>query len=143
MVSANQLTSHSYFTARHYTPLPLTVFDDNKVSQPNILSLAHHLAVNHDEAIPAESIELLKNRALPVPSHGPSDRLAAVDMVYHFLERPSKIGLLSEWSEGLGTWATVGKHMRFQPGVVKLAESYLRMVFGLSEGASIPPVCPP
>ena len=40
----------------------------------------------------------------------------------------------------MGTWRAVGRYMRFQPGLVKMSEDYLRDVWGLGWDEDIPPV---
>lgn len=94
--------------------------------------------LRHAAGIPEQSLEILKEYNFPVPVVQPSAQLACVDMLYFYMEQCRRWDSLEEWRSGTGAWAAVGKHMRFQPGLVGLAEDYLRHAFGVPAGEPIP-----
>ncbi|KAG9017681.1 hypothetical protein FRB90_000271 [Tulasnella sp. 427] len=64
----------------------------------------------------------------------PDDQIMCFDNLYYV--GASK---LFEWEKDYSpAWRFVGKHARFHPKMVKLAEQYLRKAFGLSDGELIP-----
>lgn len=66
------------------------------------------------------------------PSNMPENQLACVDQVYWCYTHPLRRDLHGEWHAGDGVWSNIGVHMRFQPGLVRLAQDYLRHLFGIS-----------
>lgn len=56
------------------------------------------------------------------------------------MENPKKPDLLDEWRRGRGTWAAVGKHMRWRKEVEELGVSVGRRLLGVRDGGELPPV---
>jgi hypothetical protein len=48
--------------------------------------------------------------------------------------------LHDEWRRGRGTWDKVGRYMRFQPGLSRMAQDYAREMFGVGWDEEVPPV---
>jgi hypothetical protein len=86
-----------------------------------------------------DSLQTMEKFSLPIPDVLPDPRLACLDLVYFYHVEPKRFGIIDEWRAGQGVWQAVGKHMRFQPGLVRLAEGYLRHAFGVAQGQPIPP----
>lgn len=93
--------------------------------------------------IPAESLNVTAQYGFPEPLERPYDHLACMDSCYWFMENPKKPDLLDEWRRGRGTWAAVGKHMRWRKEVEELGLSVGRRLLGVRDGAELPPVGSP
>lgn len=74
----------------------------------------------------------------PMPTILPTDKFVAVDTVYWCRTDPERLGLHEEWHRGQGAWVNVGIHMRWQPGLERLADDFLRYMFGLRANAELP-----
>ena len=59
-------------------------------------------------------------------------------MTYWAHMDPARRNLHGDWHYGEGAWLNVGVHMRWQPGLVKLADDMLRDLFGLWWNEEIP-----
>ena len=68
----------------------------------------------------------------------PDDQLACMDSTYYALVDPERYDLGDEWRSGMGTWSAVGRYMRFQPGLVRMARDLLRDIWGLGWGDDVP-----
>ena len=78
----------------------------------------------------------------PVPSYMykesriPDEKFLCFDMLYY-----TAVFDVFEWEKDFSpVWRFVGRHLRFHPNMVKLAESYIRKAFGLLEVEPIPKV---
>lgn len=89
--------------------------------------------VNHPETL-ARLAELER----PMPDILPTDKLVAVDSVYWCRTDPERRNLHAEWHQGEGAWLNVGIHMRWQPGLVRLADDFLRHMFDLGARDELP-----
>ncbi|KAG8888922.1 hypothetical protein FRB98_006464 [Tulasnella sp. 332] len=64
----------------------------------------------------------------------PDDQLACFDLLY-FVSAKAEW----EWSQGVSpVWSLIGTHARFTPRIEGLADQYLRSLFHLGKGATIP-----
>jgi hypothetical protein len=88
---------------------------------------------------PQESLELLDELNKTRPSVVPDPQLFCLDVVFWYAEQPKRWDFHTEWREGSGVWAAVGRHARFQPALVRLADDYLRHALGVSQDQAIPP----
>ena len=90
--------------------------------------------------LPPSSAARLSEQGWPEPERLPDDQLACMESTYWLVEDAENISLHDEWREGKGTWDKVGRHMRFQPGLVRVAGDYLRDVWALGWEEEIPNV---
>lgn len=97
--------------------------------------------INGYDPKPPSSLETLQHFNFAEPNLLPEDRIACVEATYWMYDQNERWDRhITEWIEGLGTWAMVGRFMRYQPGIVNLAEEYIRITLGLKPLSEIPPV---
>jgi hypothetical protein len=89
--------------------------------------------------IPEESLAMLDNLSLPHPEVQPDPHLFCVDTVYWQHIQPELSDLHTSWRQGAGVWQSVGQYLKFQPALVRLAEDYLRYLFGTLRDKPLPP----
>ncbi|GFZ52406.1 hypothetical protein JCM24511_10179 [Saitozyma sp. JCM 24511] len=85
-----------------------------------------------------ESLQTLDHNNRARPSVLPDPRLFCIDEVFWYIEQPQRWHRHAEWLSGTGGWAAVGKHLRFQPALVRLADDYLLHAFGLRPDETLP-----
>lgn len=88
---------------------------------------------------PEESLAILDSLSLPRPEMRPDPHLFCVDTVYWQHVQPELSDLHTSWRHGTGVWQSVGQYMRFQPALVRLADDYLRYLFGTPRDNPLPP----
>ena len=91
-------------------------------------------------SLPLEIASRLKEKEWPTPERVPEQQLACLESTYWLISDPESNDLHDEWRKGKGTWETVGRAMRFQPGLRRMAEDYAREMFGVGWGEEVPPV---
>jgi hypothetical protein len=94
----------------------------------------------HNFNLPPGSQTVLTKLNVTLPEMVPDNHVACVDVTMFMLVEPERWDVTHEWVAGDGAWQAVGRHMRFQPHWLNLAEVYLRRTFGVAEGDAIPPV---
>jgi hypothetical protein len=120
-------------------PLPRSVFAEGQASvEHSDLRLLSEFARDASGA-PQESLHLLDELNRTHPSVLPDPQLFCLDVVFWYAEQPRRWDFHTEWREGAGVWAAVGRHARFQPGLVRIADDYLRHAFGVSRQQAVPP----
>lgn len=102
--------------------------------------MANLIHSDHPLNIPEESLELVKTKHLDEAAKPPDHDIACVDFVYFMVTQPKRFEIRTEYLNGDGSWNQVGRHMRFQPSLVALAEEFLRYAFALRAAEAIPPV---
>lgn len=85
-----------------------------------------------------ETSDRLKAIDKVLPPNLPEDQFQCIDSVYWCHTDPERRDLHGEWHLGDGAWNNVGTHMRWQPGLIQLADDYLRHAFGLPANAPLP-----
>lgn len=92
--------------------------------------------------LPAGSQAVLTKFNVTAPDVVPDNHVACVDLTLLMQVEPDRWDATGEWVSGDGAWQAVGRHLRFQPHLLDLAESYLRRVLEVAQGEEIPPVSP-
>lgn len=77
---------------------------------------------------------------MPPSTMRPDDPLGCIHHAYSLHLQPEDQDIHDDWRGGVGAWAEAGKYMKFQPGLIRLAEDLLRFSLGLKVGDDIPPV---
>lgn len=67
----------------------------------------------------------------------PDERLTCVDRMYYMTSGVEVFEWRFSWSPA---WNAVGKHVKFNQGLIERSEGYLRRAFGLGAVEPIPPV---
>lgn len=70
----------------------------------------------------------------------PTDIYTCIDRTFETCEDPTKQDMAQDWLEGVGAWKQVGTHMKFQPGIQRVADDFLRYIFGIGWKEPLPPV---
>ena len=123
-----------------YTPFPLSVFVNNQLDRPSMEKIRQFISERREATVPPGSRELLELHSFAEPDVLPEDHVACIDSLYWVMEDPDRGNLHLEMQGGTGMWGLVGKYMRFQPGLVKLAGDYLLHAFDLPPGSPVPQV---
>lgn len=111
--------------------------------QPNLRDTTSLLRIRppgQDFTLPPGSQTVLTRLNVTQPEMVPDNHVACLDVTMFMMVEPERWDVTGEWVAGDGAWQAVGRHMRFQPFWLNLAEVYLRRTFGVAEGDAIPPV---
>jgi hypothetical protein len=90
-------------------------------------------------AVPEESLQTLDRLHRHRPSVLPDPRLFCIDEVFWYIDQPLRWHRHAEWVSGSGAWAAVGKYVRYQPALVRLADEYLLHACGMGPDQPLPP----
>jgi hypothetical protein len=123
-----------------FAPIPSNLLEGTTGYKVDLIRTAEFLRLGHNSKLPADSIATLEKFGKPIPKIVPEDHMECFDFPYYMVEQSQRYNVLQEWREGQGVWSRVGKHMKFQTGLVDLAMDFLRSQFGLRDGEEIPPV---
>jgi hypothetical protein len=137
---SSKLTFPSLTPESEWTPLPPDVFRGNDFWRPDILRVADIFKANQINTLPEGSAAILQNYSLPKPELLPENHVGCLGNTYFMLEQGDRWGIRDEFREGQGVWNSVGKHMRFQPGIQELRDLYIKQIFGLKYRDNIPGV---
>jgi hypothetical protein len=124
-----------------FAPIPRSTFEGDTGWKVDIPRLAQFLLDNHAGQLNADQQSIMEQYNFPEPATKPEDHLACFDFPYYLVEQSHRFEMvLDEWGQGQGVWNRVGKHMRFEQGLVDLAQDLLRFTLRLKENEKIPPV---
>lgn len=90
--------------------------------------------------IPQSSIDFLTNHSIPMPTTELDPKVACIDSLFYATEQTDRWTSFSELKNGAGPWSKVGRHMRFQPKLLEIAEGYLKRAFGVPQTHVAPDV---
>lgn len=120
-------------------PLPKSIFHHNNVFTGSFSRLADFF--RHDRTPGPDSYELLEPYGFSAPKVMPDNHVACTDLMYYYYQHVTvHVDILDELRRGEGIWNRVGRHMRFQPGLVGLADNFLRRLLAVRPDDQIPPV---
>jgi hypothetical protein len=127
--------------ARSYAPLPINVNPDKRWDRFSIPLTAEAI---RNYSVPGarlpESTVARLHELGEVTGISPDDQYTCLDRTYWMVDAPHNEDLHHQWRNGVGAWAAVGRHLKFQPGIHQIADDFLRDLMGLSWDAEIPPV---
>lgn len=92
------------------------------------------------DVLPAETIERLETLGRLPSTMQPDDPLTCLDRAF-FLHTMPNSEIRNEWRQGIGAWDAVGKYLKFQPGLVRLAEDLVRQLLDVKWDEPVPLVC--
>jgi hypothetical protein len=133
-------------SAAHFSPLPDVYRPDptffERQSGETIAWLVNEANPERfaNRSLPLSSVERLKEMGREPPAKLPDNHLACIDSAYWIQVNADRYDLHGEWRDGYGVWSIVGQHMHFQPGLIKLAEDYLRFLWGVRPEEDLPSV---
>lgn len=123
-----------------WVPIPKAVYandDDATEFGADLVKISSFM--RDAQAVPEESLQTLDQLDRQRPSVLPDPRLFCIDEVFWYIDQPQRWHRHAEWHSGSGAWAAVGKHVRYQPALVRLADEYLLHAFGMGSDQSLPP----
>lgn len=132
----------SSYAGTSFIPLPPSAFAPGRPDQHarDLSDLGKFIQfVTNTWSVPEESLEMLDALGTPRPELLPDPHLFCTDDMFWYRRESDLRDVGQTWNAGEGVWAAIGRHMRFQPSLVRLADDYLRHVFGLQAGDDLPP----
>lgn len=128
-------------------PLPISAYANLPFSELNIgrLSLPRTADVisafsDPTDTLPLSTIARLSELDMPPSDMAPDDPIGCVTELYYAHLHPETEDIQDDWRNGVGAWAEVGKYLKFQPGLERLARDLVGELMGIGAGKDIPPV---
>lgn len=130
-----------------WTPLPTRVYASIPSPTPWDVSLSRTADVLNSfsrpgDTLPPDSISRLEELDRAPSSMQPENQITCVDRTYFLHSDPEHYDVLDNWRDGVGVWKEVGKYIRFQPALERIAMDLLRFLMGLKWDEEVPPVSP-
>lgn len=101
------------------------------------LDAAPSPAGNSISNLPADVGALITSSNLK-HTHNPDTQIVCLDTFFGFTDSVH-LDVGNEFRRGTGTWATVGKYMRWQPPLEEMGRGYVRGLLGLGATDPVPP----
>jgi hypothetical protein len=70
----------------------------------------------------------------------PNDPFGCIHRAYYLHMNPEIEDVHDDWRNGIGAWDEVGRYLKFQPGLVRMAEDLTRSLLDVKAGEQIPAV---
>lgn len=125
-----------------WTALPDTAYHDSP-AYPYLSGhgLAEAIAAysKPGDRLPPSVLAKMKAHGLEPSQMKPDEQINCLDHAFALYVDPNS-GHAAEWAAGEGVWKAVGRWVKFQPGLVRIAEDLLRHLFGIDWSQPVPPV---